>query len=230
MQTEAQSSRNEMSEFYYPTALQAERARIAAENNLRRETRRGNASLRRLVGHIAVLEGLDHTQSEQSSDPPPPSYSESVTKPRSTSRPDICLDSASALPNSDDTPGLEADEQIEDDSNDDKWWNDGDVMIDNESDADLALVRVYSHPPTYIQETHYGKRACNQSKTFDLFETAGALCEMMGKVRNSASFPRVGKQHRKLLIEEIIFTEETGAIPEGLLDSSNTKPGKVKHK
>lgn len=138
-----------MTDYHPLSIIQAERLRIAADNNIRRESRRQGASLRRLLGHVTVLESLDDMKTNQRSNLPP-SYDEAVSEPAPTS--DL------TTPDSDDTPELEEDVDANGESDEDDWWNDGEPALDDENDAEHALIKVQSHPPIYIQEDRLVKQ------------------------------------------------------------------------
>lgn len=144
-----QASRNHNSNYNNMTPLttiQAERLRIAADIRLRREIRREDKSLRRLLGHVSILEELDEHQLLEEER----QVEEEVLR-REKKRSMDSLDLAELTEHVEEVqppaPGLveryEDDESSEESSDDDDEWNDGD---DGEDNGELAdLVRVVSH-------------------------------------------------------------------------------------
>ena len=141
------------------TTIQAERLRIAADIRLRREIRREDKSLRRLLGHVSILEELDdHQLAEEERQ-----VEEEVLRREKKS-----LDFVESTEHVEEVqppaPGLveryEDDESSEESSDDDDEWNDGD---DGEDNGELAdLVRVVSHLSMHDVEFVEEKKSKNE--------------------------------------------------------------------
>lgn len=163
----------------FPSVMQAERLRIAAEKNIRSEIRRHNAHLRRLLGHIAVLGSLDGLQSPQV----PPFYNAAVSA--STTIP---TSSRNATPEADEVPALEDSEYFENDgaeseeSDGDEWLDDDEVYFDDESDTEHALMRMPSHPPIFPRQQDTDSTCkSTQSSAFDDSHWARPASEVVSK-------------------------------------------------
>lgn len=155
--------------------MQAERLRIAAEMNIRKEARTGRPSLRRTLVHVQVLESLDELVYSQPPSPPP-SYTDTVEA--SQPPPTSCIDFAATAPNVDESPELESD----DGSESDEWSSDDDEpAFDDEFDADHALVKVSSHPPIYVRQSGADQSTLARTKGAEIFD-AGHLAELVSEM------------------------------------------------
>ncbi|KAK4498384.1 hypothetical protein PRZ48_011042 [Zasmidium cellare] len=129
--------------------MQAERVRIAAEMNLRKEAHSRSPSLRRKLLHIRVLTSLEEMHLDEDVPSPPPTYHEAVEffdEPEEINNTDN--DFGKSEWSLDSIPEAESDE--EDDVSDHEWSSDEEPLSGDESEDESedghALIRIVSHP------------------------------------------------------------------------------------
>lgn len=132
------------------STMQAERVRIAAEMNLRKEAHSRSPSLRRKLLHIRVLSSLEEMYLEDEPASPPPTYHDAVE----------FFDEPEKINGNSDACDLEVDgvtdpESDEDDEASDHEWSsdeeplsgdESEVEVEHEGKDDHALIRIISHP------------------------------------------------------------------------------------
>ncbi|KAF2174045.1 hypothetical protein M409DRAFT_48933 [Zasmidium cellare ATCC 36951] len=132
------------------STMQAERIRIAAEMNLRKEAHSRSPSLRRKLLHIRVLSSLEEMCLEDEPASPPPTYHDAV---ESFDEPEQIDDTSDACDlGVDGETGSESDE--DDEPSDHEWSSDEDPLSGDESEDEdedegkdgHALIRIISHP------------------------------------------------------------------------------------
>lgn len=142
MEPQARSSRTVAHQTN--SAMHLKRLHCAADAHLQREMRRTDTRLRRLLGHLSVLEALDDLQHLSSSTSDPSSHNAAAASVRgSTTRTDF----DSGTPRPDEVPELEEAEDAISESDEERWIDeDEDTFDDDQNDAEHALVRMSSHP------------------------------------------------------------------------------------
>lgn len=122
------------------STTQCRRMRIIAQSNIKEESRHGLQDLRRMLGHISLMEELVKAQYQAPAARPPP-YEKITCKHGTTA----CVDFASDVSKNEtisSPPALGHDNDSSDSEDDDEW-------DDDETDETLSLVRFQSHPPVY---------------------------------------------------------------------------------
>lgn len=149
MQTCTSRPRGEIVRGYFPLDPGMERVLHAAMKNFKRETQCKAASLRRLVGHITVLEFCE-TKYGPSSWGLPPSYNQSLSNTTSTRAPPdysiASIDCTPATPNSDSTPRAVDGESAGSVSCDAEWSRGDGPRNDSKDTPRHALPAVISRP------------------------------------------------------------------------------------
>lgn len=137
------------------SAIQVERMRIAAEMRLRKEVRRRDSDIRRLLAHVTVLDSIDASQ--QTPPTSPPSYEDS-SKSFSEESTD-CIESLSIHQDSDHshTPELDNDDDTsspgESDSDE---WDDGEDDSGGEDCVEDILMQLSLLSPMLGREQKEG--------------------------------------------------------------------------
>lgn len=165
------------------TDLRVARVRIAAENRLNAEMRRQNVSLRRVIGHLAVLESCYGKHKEQLL-APLPSYSETTSRTVQMEHLNACIGTELSALHLHDSTGQGDEIDKSDGIFDGQWSGDNDGESDDGHKPEHGLPTILTNSFTMLQQERDIDSSSQRRRSIDSSQWTELVCQATSENRS----------------------------------------------